>query len=103
MRRIRATHNTAADLRERTRRLFARSPLSAFLPLIEQTIQDFTQSTDPSAVRALIRLIEYYERLFANGFGPRFHVDAWFCDDVCSRWSGPQLHLPRPIIPIYGD
>lgn len=104
--RIRKAHNSTTDLRERAGKIFARSPLSNFLPLIEKTITDVTTTTDPSGqagTKKLIRVIEYYERLFANGFGPRFHLDAWLADDICREWSTANVVLPGQIVPVYGD
>jgi hypothetical protein len=106
MPRLRTSSTTAEQLKERIRRLFAHSPLLSFAPLIEETITSVAGTTDPTGKRgmeSLVRLVDYYERLFANGFGPRFHLDAWLSHDICAQWSTPARNLPPQIVPIYGN
>jgi hypothetical protein len=75
----RTTSATPEQLKERTRKLFAHSPLNSFIPLMEETITSVAGTTDPSGqpgVAALVRLLDYYERFFSKSFGPRFDLDA---------------------------
>src|SRR5713226_3606896 len=102
MPRLRTTSTTAEELRERTRKLFARSPLSSFVPVMEGAITSVAGTADPTGkngVGALVKLLDYYERIFANGFGARFDLDAWLTCDICNRWSTSSITLPRPIVP----
>ena len=106
MPRPRTTSATPEQLKERTRKLFAHSPLNSFIPLMEETITSVAGTTDPSGkrgVEALVRLLDYYERLFSNGFGPRFDLDASLACDICRQWSTPALNLPDQIVPVYGN
>lgn len=104
MPRLRTTSATPEDLRQRVRKLFAHSPLNSLTPLLERAItSETTDQTGKSGLQAVGKLFDQYERLFANGFGPRFHLDAWLSDDICRQWSTLPVNLPRPIIPIYGD
>jgi len=106
MPRLRTNCETSEDLKERTRKVFAQSPLLSFVPLMEEIISSIACTTDASGNRglaAVARLIDYYERLFFSGFGTRFSVDAWLSQNICKQWSTPVRSVPCQIIPIYGN
>jgi hypothetical protein len=97
---------TADQLIQRARKLFEHTPLCTFLATFELRITEVagtTDSTNRQGMESLLRLVDFYERLFLNGFGNRFDVDAWMSSDICDRWSNSSVNLPRQIIPIYGS
>lgn len=106
MSRLRTGSIIAEQLIERTRTVFAHSPLTAFVPLMEETITAVANTSDLTGKRgmeALLDLVVYYERIFLHGFGTRFNVDAWLSNDICKSWSVPAKPLPCEIVPIYGN
>jgi hypothetical protein len=105
MPRPRTTPAAGQHLNERVRIVFDQTPLHNLVPLMQEIITSIAGTSDSSGkrgVQAAVKLVEYYERLFHSGFGPRFVLDAWFANNVCNQWACPLVYLPRQIIPVYG-